>query len=45
MCEKYDLPNVNWDVSLPNNRPYNVRVSNQKLQQAGYQFIHPQTLV
>ncbi|MEA5500330.1 NAD-dependent epimerase/dehydratase family protein [Limnoraphis robusta] len=45
MCEKYDLQNVTWDVSLPNNRPYNVRVSSQKIQEAGYQFIHPQTLV
>lgn len=45
LCQKHDVPNVTWDVSQPNNRPYNVRVSNQKLQQAGYQFIHPQTLV
>ncbi len=45
MCQKYDLPPITWDVSLPNNRPLNVRVSNQKIQQAGYQFIHPQTLV
>ncbi|MEB3280042.1 MAG: NAD-dependent epimerase/dehydratase family protein [Lyngbya sp.] len=45
LCQKHDVPNVTWDVSQPNNRPYNVRVSNQKLQEAGYQFIHPQTLV
>ena len=35
---KYDLPPVTWDASQPSNRPYNARVSNQKLKQAGYQF-------
>lgn len=45
MCEKHGVPGVNWDVSQPNNRPYNVRVSNQKIKEAGYQFVHPQTLV
>ena len=45
MCEKHGLPNITWDVSQPNNRPYNVRVSNQKIREAGYQFVHPQTLV
>ncbi|MEL7034943.1 MAG: NAD-dependent epimerase/dehydratase family protein [Cyanobacteria bacterium J06592_8] len=45
LSEKYDLPSVSWDVSQPSSRPYNIRVSNQKLQDAGYQFIHPETIL
>ncbi|MDY7019923.1 MAG: NAD(P)H-binding protein [Cyanobacteriota bacterium] len=45
LSEKYDLPRVTWDVSQPNSRPYNIRVSNQKLKDAGYQFIHPETIL
>jgi nucleoside-diphosphate-sugar epimerase len=45
VCKKYDLEPILWDESQPNQRPYNVQVSNQKLLKAGYQFIHPQTLI
>ncbi len=38
---QHNLPNVTWDASQPTNRPYNAKVSNQKLLQAGYQFIYP----
>ncbi|MEA5621044.1 NAD-dependent epimerase/dehydratase family protein [Cronbergia sp. UHCC 0137] len=41
---KHNLPNVNWDVANKSNRLYNTWVSNQKLKDAGYQFIHPQII-
>jgi nucleoside-diphosphate-sugar epimerase len=45
VCEHHSLPKVLWDASLPNLRPYSVRVSNQKIKAAGYKFIHPEILV
>jgi nucleoside-diphosphate-sugar epimerase len=38
---KHNLPQVSWDASQVSNRPYNARVSNQKIRDAGYQFQHP----
>ncbi|MBW4692874.1 MAG: NAD-dependent epimerase/dehydratase family protein [Lyngbya sp. HA4199-MV5] len=38
----HNLPNVVWDASQPSTRPYNARVSNQKLIDAGYQFLYPE---
>ncbi|MEA5597459.1 NAD-dependent epimerase/dehydratase family protein [Rivularia sp. UHCC 0363] len=40
---KQNLPPVVWDSSQTSSRPYNARVSNQKLRDAGYQFLHPVT--
>lgn len=45
LCERHGLAQVSWDPSVPKVRPYNARVSNQKLKAAGYQFIHPETEV
>jgi nucleoside-diphosphate-sugar epimerase len=45
LCTGHGLPNVEWEPSLPKNRPYNAPVSNQKLKAAGYKFIHRETLV
>lgn len=45
VCQKHGLDPVIWDASQPTQRSYNVQVSNQKIIQAGYQFIHPQTLI
>ncbi len=45
LCECHGLAPVSWDPSAPQIRPYNARVSNQKLKAAGYQFIHPETVV
>lgn len=45
VCEKHNLPQVIWDASLKNTRAYNVRVSNQKIKNAGYQLIQPQRMV
>jgi nucleoside-diphosphate-sugar epimerase len=39
--ETHNLPQVSWDES-PSVRPYNARVSNQKIKVAGYQFVHPE---
>lgn len=37
----HNLPAVTWDATQPSSRPYNARVSNQKLRAAGYAFQHP----
>jgi len=42
VCTQNNLPPVSWDPSTPSVRPYNTRVSNQKLRSAGYHFIHPE---
>jgi nucleoside-diphosphate-sugar epimerase len=39
---KHNLPPVNWDPAQKSNRPYNAKVSNRKLREAGYSFQHPQ---
>ena len=45
LCERHGLAQVSWDSSESKARPYNARVSNQKLKAVGYQFIHSETLV
>ena len=40
VCQRHQLPPVTWDASQPSTRPYNARVSNQKLKDAGYRFQH-----
>jgi nucleoside-diphosphate-sugar epimerase len=37
----HNLSPVSWDKTQASTRPYNARVSNQKLRDAGYQFRHP----
>ncbi|MTJ11763.1 SDR family oxidoreductase [Anabaena sp. UHCC 0187] len=41
---KNNLPHVTWDADNKNTRPYNAWVSNQKLKDAGYKFIHPRII-
>ncbi|WOD37884.1 SDR family oxidoreductase [Nodosilinea sp. E11] len=41
VCTAHNLDPVHWDPAQPSARPYNVRVSNQKLKAAGYEFRHP----
>ncbi|MBM0742700.1 NAD-dependent epimerase/dehydratase family protein [Phormidium sp. CLA17] len=36
----HNLLSVTWDASQPSSRSYNTRVSNQKLRDAGYEFIY-----
>jgi nucleoside-diphosphate-sugar epimerase len=38
----HNLPNVRWDAAQTSTRPYNAKVSNQKLRDAGYQFLYPE---
>lgn len=40
----HGLSHVTWDASQSSTRPYNARVSNQKLRDAGYQFLYPEIL-
>ncbi len=44
VCEIHNLPKVAWDSSLNSKRPYNAKISNQKIKAAGYEFIHPQMI-
>ncbi len=41
LFQQHQLDPIQWDASQTSNRPYNARVSNQKLRDAGYQFQHP----
>jgi nucleoside-diphosphate-sugar epimerase len=45
VCERHHLPQVIWDCSSKSVRPYNARVKNQKIKDAGYQLNHPQISV
>ncbi|MEM9908271.1 MAG: SDR family oxidoreductase [Cyanobacteria bacterium P01_D01_bin.44] len=41
VCQYNNLAPIRWDPSQPSARPYNAKVSNQKLKAAGYRFVHP----
>lgn len=45
LCEHHSLPKVSWNPDASSSRPYNAKVSNQKLKAAGYSFIHPNLVV
>lgn len=40
VCSAHGLPSVQWNPNLPTQRSYNAKVSNQKLREAGYSFVH-----
>jgi len=40
VCDQHNLAPVTWDESQPSTRK-NVRVSNRKIKETGYQFVHP----
>jgi nucleoside-diphosphate-sugar epimerase len=42
LCDRYELPEVEWDGSDTTKRSNNRRISNQKLKAEGYQLIHPE---
>lgn len=44
VCETHNLSKVTWDSSQESKRPYNARVSNKKIKDAGYKLIHPQMI-
>ncbi len=43
LCTRHNLPKVSCDTSLSSLRPYNVRLSNQKIKTAGYNFRYKET--
>ena len=45
VCDRYNLPPVNWDSSKLSNRRKSLQVSNEKIKAAGYELIHSQLLV
>lgn len=38
----HNLPPVTWDSTQPSTRAANIKLSNQKLKQAGFELVHPQ---
>ena len=42
LFQAHNLSPIAWDSSQASTRPYNMRLSNQKLKDAGYKLIHPQ---
>ncbi|MEG4059002.1 MULTISPECIES: hypothetical protein [unclassified Microcoleus] len=42
LCERYELPEVEWDSSDTKTRSNDRRISTQKLKAEGYQLIHPE---
>ena len=44
VCETHNLSKVTWDSSQESKRPYNAKVSNKKIKDAGYKLIHPQMI-
>lgn len=38
----HNLPPITWDSSQPSSRNYNIKLSNQKIKDAGFKFAHPQ---
>ena len=41
LFKAHNLPDVIWDESQPSNRSYNMKLSSQKIKDAGYEFIRP----
>ena len=37
----HNLPSVTWDSTQPSTRASNIKLSNQKLKQAGFELVHP----
>ncbi len=44
LMETHNLPQVKWDHTAKTNRPYNAKVSNQKIKAAGYKLIRPKMI-
>ncbi|WP_445172584.1 SDR family oxidoreductase [Microcoleus sp.] len=42
LCDRYELPEVEWDGSDTTKRSNSRRISNQKLKAEGYQLLHPE---
>ena len=44
LFEAHNMPSVTWDTSQASTRSYSMKLSSQKIKDAGYQFIHPQII-
>ncbi|MDP5337940.1 MAG: NAD-dependent epimerase/dehydratase family protein [Nodularia sp. (in: cyanobacteria)] len=44
LMKKHNLAKVKWDHTVKTNRPYNAKVANQKIKEAGYKLIRPQII-
>ncbi|MGB5633620.1 MAG: NAD-dependent epimerase/dehydratase family protein [Waterburya sp.] len=42
LLQAHDLPPVIWDSSQTSTRAFNMKLSNQKIKDAGFKFAHPQ---
>ncbi|MEM7591186.1 MAG: SDR family oxidoreductase [Cyanobacteria bacterium P01_A01_bin.83] len=42
LFKTHNLPPITWDSSQPSSRSYNMKLSNQKIKDAGFEFAHPQ---
>jgi nucleoside-diphosphate-sugar epimerase len=42
LFQAHNLPSITWDSSQPSTRSFNLKLSNQKLKNAGFKFQHPQ---
>lgn len=42
LFQAHNLPDIIWDESQPSNRDYSMKLSSQKIKDAGYKFIHPE---
>ncbi|NER29637.1 MAG: SDR family oxidoreductase [Symploca sp. SIO1C4] len=45
LCQKYNLPKISWDGDRNFLSPYNARLSNLKIKQAGLELIHRETAI
>lgn len=45
LSERHDFANVTWEPSAPQTRPYNARLSIEKIKAEGFQLIYPETLL
>ena len=41
LFESYNLEPINWNSELESNRPYNLRLSNKKIKDAGFNLTYP----
>ncbi len=42
LFQAHNLPLINWDSQKPSTRPYNMKLSNQKLKDTGFKLTHTQ---
>jgi nucleoside-diphosphate-sugar epimerase len=45
LCDRHGLAKVSWEPSAPQVRPYNARLSIEKIKAEGFQLIYPETML